>query len=53
MIELYLTIAGAFVLFVLGFLLMKTLQKDTPSFEDYYNKILNSEEYKVKGQFEE
>lgn len=44
---------GGFVLFVVGYLLFKSLNKSDSGFKKYYKNILNSEEYKVKGQFEE
>jgi len=43
---------GGFVIFVVGYLLFKNLNKTDSGFKEYYNKILNSKEYKVKGQFE-
>ena len=43
---------GGFVIFVVGYILFKSLNKSNSGFKEYYQKIVNSEEYKVKGQFE-
>lgn len=40
-------------LFVIGYMFYKNLSKSTSPLDDYYKEILTSEEYKVKGQFEE
>lgn len=39
--------------FLIGYLMYKSLNKSSSELDDYYKEILTSEEYKVKGQFEE
>ena len=46
-------IIGGFVIFIVGYLLFKNLNKSDSGFDKYYKNILDSKEYKVKGQFEE
>ena len=49
------TLAGlvAIGLFLIGYLWYKSLTKPSSRLDEYYKEILTSEEYKVKGQFEE
>ena len=39
--------------FLIGYLWYRNLTKPNSNLDDIYNEILNSEEYKIKGQFEE
>ena len=39
--------------FLIGYLWYRSFVKPSSKLNDYYKEILTSEEYKVKGQFEE
>lgn len=42
-----------FGIFLVGYFIYKNLNKSSSGLDEYYKEILTSEEYKVKGQFEE